>query len=403
MKRQSLMRRTLAIVAVAGAVLSAGCGGGPPRLPLNASGDGGGARNETAGAADMSMRVANVRYELAEGVKADKDKQEAHKLAGASADDAQRLAKAFGVEGEVRADEGGWTVGATGREDQVSPDAKPDISLYVAKNGSFSMNGSYPVSSGVSCVEARPAPDAPADKGEPCAPTTTTTRPPNMPTEAEARQIAERALTAAGIDVAGLKPTVESLDQLVSVRFQRLFDGQPVDGYEYSVTVNSEKGIAYANGYVGEMKAVGTYDLATLERAVERLNEEQVYPGGGDMHTMTADASEPATAPDGPGAPEQSEPTVIKLTAVRVGLMMTFEGSGGLWLTPAYVFTTDQDGGGTILAAAADDKYLPPPTTVPAGTEPDKTEPGVVDGGGSEGSDGSTGSGSVEPSSPVKE
>src|SRR5205085_9272689 len=116
----------------------------------------------------------------------------------------------------------------------------------------------------------------------------------------------------------------------------------------------------------GDMKSVGTYDLATLKHAVERLNEQQVYPAGDDMSTLTADAAGAAEATDpvapgigtdiAPGepttdlpAPEQSEPTVVKLTDVHVGLMMTFEDNGGsLWLTPAYVFSTDDQG--TVVA-----------------------------------------------------
>jgi hypothetical protein len=397
------MRRSLVSLAVVAGLILTGCGSGPPQLPLNASGA---ATNETA-AADMSMRVANIRYELADGVKADKDKQNAYKQEGASRDDADRLAKAFGVTGEVRSDEGGWNVGATG-EEPAAPNSKGNVSLYLSKNGSWSMNGSFPVSSGVACAEARPAPDAPADQAissEPCE-TTTTTINPNLPSEAEARKIAEDKLRAAGIDTDGMRVTVERFDQIASVRFQPTFEGHVVDGYEYAVTINPERGVAYANGYVGDMKSVGTYDLATLERAVERLNEQFNYGGATDTRSLAAEATDPVSpdiAPDiapEPGT-DQSEPTVVKLTAVRVGLMMSFDDKDqSLWLTPAYAFSTDDNG--TVLAAAADDKYLPPPTTVPSGDgdEPGVTEPAPIQvdpgtGGGSTGDPGS-----VEPAPP---
>jgi hypothetical protein len=398
------MRRSLVPVAAVAVLILTGCGSGPPQLPLNASGA---STKEAAATADMAMRVANVRYELADGVKADTDKQAAYKLGEASQADAERLAKAFGITGEIRADEGGWNVGQ-------------NKSLYLSKNGSFSVNGDATVSSGVSCAEpVPPEKSAPADEPiaiEPCVTTTTTLR-PNFPTQVEARSIAERALNAAGIDVDGLKPTVEQFEQVISVRYQPVFGGHPVDGYEFGVTVNADREIAYANGYVGDMKSVGTYDLATLERAVERLNTQQVYPAGDDIRTLEADAGatdpvSPDIAPvENPGGPAEQEPTVITLTAVRVGLMMTFEDNGGaLWLTPAYVFSTKDNG--TVLANAADDKYLPPPTTAPAndGDKPGVTEPMPID-GGSGSSDGNTGSGggstgsggSVEPAPPVKE
>lgn len=350
------------------------------------------------------MRVANIRYELADGVKADKDQQDSFKFASASVDDANRVAKAFGVTGTVQADEYGWTIGSSGEGVSDESAKSSSASLYMGRNGSFSMNGSYPVSSGVACAEPE-ARDGAANT-EPCA-TTTTTINPNLPSESEAKQIASDALKSAGIDVGGAKTRVESFDQVVSVYFQPAFDGGVVDGVEHAVTVGPDDVIAYASGFVGDAKSVGSYELATLQRAVDRLNEMSDYPAmqEGDERSLAADATEPAIAPEDPGAPQNSEPTVVKLTAVKVGLMMSTDDSDqSLWLTPAYIFTTDQDGGGTVIARAAADKYFPPPTSAPPSDrdKPDDTDvPPAVDGGSSGG--GSTGSGgSVEPAPPSR-
>ncbi|MEY2426505.1 MAG: hypothetical protein QOI61_2077, partial [Actinomycetota bacterium] len=398
------MRRPLVTIAALFLIL-AGCGSGPPQLPLNAAGAG---NNETA-AADMSMRVANFRYELADGVKADRDHQDAYKFSSASVDDAKRVAKAFGVTGEVHADEYGWTIGSTG-EDVSNESAKSSsVSLYMGKNGMFSMNGNFPVSSGVACAEqATGGPDG-AISSMGCPSNTTTTINPNLPSEADAKKLATDTLTAAGVDVEGAKVTTNTFDQVVEVRFQPTFEGGAVDGVEHAVTVGPNNTIAYGSGFVGDPKSVGSYDLATLQRAVDRLNETSVYPAGDDMRTLEAtDAAEPAISPEGPGAPDNSEPTVVKLTAVKVGLMMTTDDADqSLWLTPAYIFTTDQAGGGTVVARAAADKYFPPPTTVPPndGTKPGETGvPPVSDGGSGSGGGsggGSTGSGgSTEPGLP---
>ncbi len=387
------MRRSLVTIAALFLVL-AGCGSGPPQLPLNAAGA---SRNETA-AADMSMRIANFRYELADGVKADKDQQDAYKFASADLDDAKRVAKAFGITASLHSDEYGWTSGSTG--ENVS-DESASTSMYMGKNGMFSVNGSFPVSSGVACAE--PDMRDTAVDSVPCETTTTTTN-PNLPSESEAKQIASDKLKAAGVDVAGTKVTAEQLDQVVSVRFQPSFEGGLVDGVEHSVTVGPDDVIAYASGFVGDAKSVGSYDLATLQRAVDRLNDTSGHSTmEGDPRSLAADATEPAPdiAPvEDPGTPDQSEPTIVKLTGVRVGLMMTTDDADqSLWLTPAYVFTTDQEGGGSITAPAAHDKYLPPPTTTPPndGDDPNQVDVPPASDGGS----GSTGSGgSTEPGQP---
>jgi hypothetical protein len=117
------------------------------------------------------------------------------------------------------------------------------------------------------------------------------------------------------------------------------------------------------------------------------------------MRALATDAAGAAEAAISPGepSPEPAEPIVVKLTAVRVGLMFTFDNTdNSIWLTPAYIFTTDQDHG-QVVTAAAEDKYFPTTTTQPTGVD---SKPPATD-GGSRGGSTSSGSGSIEPAPPA--
>lgn len=398
--------RRFALVPIVAVLVLAACGTGElPQLPLNAAGNG-----EKAGTADALYPYRQVTYKLGDGVKADRDHADAHQFPAATADDAKRLATAFGIAGDVKANESGWSVGAQSdggnvsggssgpatkpnatSQDSTPPDAvPPDVvpakpSLTVSRNGSFSVNGSYAVSSGVAC--ASPA------GGEPC-PSTTTTTVPGLPDESQARAHAERVFKQAGIDVAGMKSSVESNGSAITVMYQPTFDGHTVDGYALYVAFGANDTIAYASGIVGDPKSVGSYELATLSRAVERLNAQRAYPARG--------GPEPAIAVD---EPTNQQPLVVTLTAVRVGLMLSSDADGNrLWLTPAYVFTTDQNNA-TVTTAAAADKYFPTTTTTAPSTG--ETKPPASDvppvSGGSSGSGGGSvgGAGTVEPAPPT--
>jgi hypothetical protein len=153
-----------------------------------------------------------------------------------------------------------------------------------------------------------------------------------------------------------MRGTVEGNESTVTVRYQPTFAGRSVEGYEFSITFGANDTLAYASGIIGDTSKIGSYELATLERAVERLNQQRVYPARG--------AAEPAIAQD-VSAPTDQEPLVVKLTAVRVGLMLSSDDTGNqLWLTPAYVFTpSDTSYGVDLVVPAAADKYFPTTTT----------------------------------------
>ncbi|HVT77642.1 MAG TPA: hypothetical protein VHD87_11485, partial [Acidimicrobiales bacterium] len=311
--------RRLVLVSVVG-LLMAACGSGKnalPQLPLNATGTG-----QKAGAADALYPYRQITYRLADGVTADRDHADAYQFPAATADDVKRLAAAFAIAGDVKANESGWSVGvqegassgssgssgaATKPNDVAQDAAPPDTapatpSLFVSRNGSFTVNGSGSVSSGVAC--ASPA------GGEPC-PSTTTTTVPGLPSGSRARAHAEAIFKQAGIDVDGMKSSVDANGSTITAMYQPIFDGRTVDGYAVYVAFGPNDTIAYASGILGVPKSVGSYELATLARAVQRMNAQIVYPLSG--------GPEPAIAGD---EPVPSQPVVVLLTAVRVGLSL---------------------------------------------------------------------------------
>jgi len=288
------MRVRLVLVgsAVLALVLGA-CGTDLTKLPGQLGANGNAESKSAAGAqsADMMMR-ANIRYELAKGVTVDATTGKAYQLGDGSAAAAAKIAKALGVQGDVRSEpDGGWSVGQNGKNSA----AESARSMYVSKSGgSFSMYASSVASSGSASCSVPPvepsAPDAAVssdtatspstcEDATPAPTTTTSERPATAPTRAEAQKIATDALTAGGVDLHDPKITVEPLDDFgFNVRFGPKFDNQIVDGFEAFVTVDNTKQITGAYGYLGDVRALGSYDLASLQRAVARLNESMSAP-----------------------------------------------------------------------------------------------------------------------------
>lgn len=373
------MRRHHVAVGLVGiAVLLAACGSGGGDLPKLPGAQASGSSREMAAAGDASTSmIANVRYELADGVSTDTKEAKAYSFADTNEAAVSRLAKAFGVSGEVTREGENWTVG--------SQSSRGD-SLYVARGGGvFSMSTNIASSGSSGCAVEPVAPDAPVASDEPkpdpqqCVPTPTTV-PANAPSAESAKKTATDALRDAGVDVDGAKVTAESYDGTYqNVRFQHTVAGAVVEGYETYVGVGPDNEIISASGYLAGPESVGTYELATLARAVERLNES--YSNVSTLEARDDVAVAPAE-PDGPaiGAPDTTggspEPTVIKLTSVVVGLMLQSDYDGDLWLVPAYRFGMAEEG--TIATPAADDKYIetPPATTMPKPVDGGSTEPG---------------------------
>lgn len=408
------MRTRVVGLAAAAALTFAACGQGePPNLPAlgaNASaesmaaGDAADAKRAAGGStmADMSMR-ANIRYELADGVTVNVARGKAYKFGSVDKAAVAKLAKAFGVSGDVQSDEYGYTVGVS-KDASVSSDQRTPASLYVGKDGQFSYSGSYEPVATTACAEAEAREKealiggdavAPVDSG--CAAPTTTVPTKPMPSADAAKQKVTDVFRAGGVDLDNAKVTTADEGDFIGIQVIHQVGGLPVEGYQANASVNRDSDIVYASGFLTTPDSVGDYDLASLERAVERLNEGMGQGGTRDLAaTSDVGAAEPAIAIDEPmpsEPTEPSEPTVVKLTAVKVGLMVSYA-SNELWLTPAYHFSGDE--GAQVTAAAAADKYFPEP-------EPVQTDPAPADGGGSSGgsSGGSDGDpGAVDPVAP---
>ncbi|MEY2397709.1 MAG: hypothetical protein QOJ00_883 [Actinomycetota bacterium] len=410
-------RLVLAGLAVTALVLGA-CGTNVPKLPGPLAATGGAKSEATAASADALMMRPNVKYVLADGVTTDAKTGEAYKFDEVTRTDVEKLAKALGVPGAVRSQGDGWNVGQ-GAKETASSDAG---NLYVSRGGSFSMNASFAGSVGSGCaiapVAADGTPDAPSANSASASPSSSavcaapsfpppppTTVPANAPTKAEAQRIATDALKTAGVSVGDAIVTTETVDgSSFDVRIRSRVQGKTVSGFEHFVTVDATKKITTASGYLAGPSSVGTYDLATLQRAVERLNAStpQPYGIGGPERLgagVATDMATPETAvAPAPGAVTNEpvpvdgggsiEPTVITLTKVEVGLMLQGDSAGALWLVPAYDFTSDH--GDHVFAQAADDKYLEQPTDTTS------VKPGSGAGGGSAGS---TGGGTADPGS----
>jgi hypothetical protein len=343
------MRRFVLVPVAAALIAACGTGGDLPQLPVNTNGAAGTQDNALAGGAMTPYR--NVRYELAEGVSTKVDHATAYRFPTATVDDARRVAKAFRMSGEVHAEGTGWSIGPEG----VPSDVASRVSMYVGRNDTFSVNGNGSVSSGSACAQVSGGDAAP----QPC-PTTSTTENPNLPTNDKARTIALAAMKAAGVDTDHATVKVERYEQVVTVLSQPTYGGGvPASMETYSVSIAAGDEIVGAYGVLGAAASVGSYELASLPRAVERLNEG--FGGGGPRELM------------GAAQPVNEVPTIVKLTAVSVGLM---SGGGGdqIWELPAYVFTTDANNGPVITLAAAD-TYFPTTTTSPSTSE---TKPSAV-------------------------
>ena len=345
------MRRLL-FTSVVAVLIVAACGTSElPQLPMSATG----AAKQGAATADMSMPYRNVRYELADGVATDVDRADAYRFPPATRDDALKLASAFGVEGDVTANESGWSAGANQAPDAASTEARRP-SLFLSRNGSFSISGSASVSSGVGCAEPAASP-----RDEPTCAATTTTVAPDLPTEAQAQSKARRLFTAGGVDVGDTQADVQRLAETVTVQFTPKVGGQTVDGFVSMAGFGPNGSLDSASGFVGDPQSVGSYELATLSRAIERLNAGY---GLGSQERMLGVAPAIATDAPSPGGIDQTQPVIVELTGVRVGLMLLSDDAGtAMWLTPAYIFTTD--GSGMVTAPAAADKYFPTTTTQP--------------------------------------
>lgn len=144
--------------------------------------------------------------------------------------------------------------------------------------------------------EAPCATDADCGTGTSCPPDTRCALPDpivppaDLPSKAEARQVALDLLGATGMDVGDAKVTVDGPSDAWYVNVEPVVDGLPVSGWVASVSVGSKGAIVSASGSLATLERLSDYPLIDTRAAIERLNEMQGGFGGGPV---------PLGAPDG--------------------------------------------------------------------------------------------------------
>ena len=391
-------------VAVALAVVAA-CGSddGPRALPVQGL-QSGATSESAAGAATMDMRIGGVRYEVT-GELAELA-GEARAWVTTKGDPAGRLGPlldALGVDGTVQRTESGWRV--VDGDDRVEVTdvpglpwsfwhelAEPEGAASSGSAGSVESTVVDPDGS-VSSPPDEPVTDEPGDVRPAPEPAPEPERPADLPSAAEARDLALAVIRAAGVDVEGAAVRVDDGFTVWMVTADPVLGGLPTLGYGTTVSVGSQGRIEWANGWLADADGGDEYPLIGTDAALDRLQEQAgpqimlddatgaepaVDAGGSETMIAPADCPPDADCP----APE---PVVVQVTGVRLGLLfMPFYEGDEAWLVPAYLFELDGgDGGELPIVGVADEFVVPPPTVetlpaedVPAEDVPGRSEPG---------------------------
>lgn len=330
-----------------------------------------------------------------------------------SADDAARIAAAFGVDGEpVLVDQGFTSSWRVGPEDGSTP------TVWVNDDAQLSWNYNAPWLAEAAVEPCVLTTDPDGTQRETCE---EPTPPTGVPTADEAEQRAREILTALGTDVDGLTFETYADEWFASVSATVDVGGRTDHTRWWNFGFGGEGVLQYAGGSLAEPEAVGPYPLVDLDTAVDRLREG-FFGGfggfGGIAETAVAEtvavesvdgepvepadsgvAEEPpvdtlAPAETMPVEPiESGEPHVFTLVDVEPDLWWAWDADGSAWLLPAYRFIDDQ--GGWHVVPAVTDEFLivvepddlpepeplpaPEPQPVEAEPEPEPEAPDAVD------------------------
>jgi hypothetical protein len=266
-----------------------------------------------------------------------------------------------------------------------------------------------------------PPPDTTCEEPEP---------PANVPSAEEAEALAADVLETIGLDPASFEFETYADDWAASITAWSQLDGvrSPISwGFGYGE--NAE--LQWMNGTLATPVATGPYPLIGLDEALERLDEQNTWFGGGvamgDV-ALTSDSSataesgvDPAQPAPGEGetapadtvsptpvdtvpvdsvpvetAPIETVPVdsvpvdsvpvdsvpvevtteVATLVGVRADLWWAWDDDGSVWLLPAYTFTDTEDRVFTVPAVTDEFLIIPEPTLVdPMPVEPLPAEP----------------------------
>jgi hypothetical protein len=273
------------------------------------------------------------------------------------------LAAALGLAGRPRQEAAGWTV-RDGRRALVVhrlPGAAWTYGTGILGGCGTRAGGPYRPGGGVECLN----PDAPVPS-RPVAPASPS-RPPALPTRAEAERVARELAARAGLDLDAAQVRVTDSYATRTVTIAPAVGGSPTSGFAWTVGVDGQGAVRYASGYLATPAPADTYPLIGVREGFERL--KKVSPLG-RLARAEAPAIERDPCPAGAKLPCAAKPLrarVATVTGVRLGLQLvpaTAKGGGPAgvaYLLPAYLF--DLEGGWTEVRAivAVPDRYLTRP------------------------------------------
>lgn len=291
----------LVVVALVGGAVLVGDGddGGPPVLSVTPGGT-----FEAAGdaVADMGMSsssmVADIEYVLDGDLPDLGDTGTAYRLVrpDLSDEDVLRLAAALGVDGSIQRTDGSRVVSDGDRTVQVG-DAVEN-GWYVSSYQGYS-TGDAVVSSDGATTATTTANGADLSDGGAPVPDDPPAPPTDLPSEAEAEDIARGVLDAAGVDgewtatvadgmslgsayecdASGLCSEPDTVLQSRSVTLMLLVDGVPSE-VSWSFEIGDQGEIAWASGTLVDVEEVGEYPLRSTADVYDDLVAGDAWYGG---------------------------------------------------------------------------------------------------------------------------
>lgn len=270
--------------------------------------------------------------------------------------------------------------------------AEPDPAASTASSPAPESSPTPPPGGDVECRSACP-PDQPCIQScqtddPPAAPE----RPANLPTQAEAEDIAREAFDEAGYDLDDAKVQVNDGFDAWDVAVDLAVGGVPVWGMTSTIGVGPEGEIVRASGFLADPESLGKYPLRSVKAAFDDIEKRfsdlgTAVPGGGGREPAVG-APEPATdpavtsteetliAPVDP--PVSGEPVVRTITGAKLGLGFTprYGDENAAFLVPIYVFTVDD--GGELTATAVTAEHLQDDAVEPVEPQPEPLDGGEV-------------------------
>ena len=175
----------------------------------------------------------------------------------------------------------------------------------------------------------------------------------NMPTEVQAKSAAKDLITRLGFEIANMKFQTYTNDASVDVSANEQIAGQdsPINFY---ISYVSNLEIYTIGGSLTKLVDAGSYDLVTIEKAINRANEltdrtikqwtdskTNVEPGevsGGKSSDdgVTTEPSEPSVDPSGPQL--EYKPTTVSLTKTEIEYQMFTMSDGSVFWLPMISF-----------------------------------------------------------------